>query len=127
MPPGKPPRHWGVAHTLNNNGKPVKVSAEKGIASGKHMKLPTGEIVKKPRDPYVYLKPTHSVPKSPRIRAPPPVAQTTTLKHVEAYKPTGPGFNDENDSYGAKSPSIGASTYGGSRKRRRYTKRRGRR
>ena len=122
MPPGKPPRHWGVAHTYNNNGKPVKVSVKNGIATRRMIRLPTGEIVKKPMEPYIYSKPTYSVPKSPHRPAAPPVVQTTTLKHVEAYKASGPGFDD--DEYGGKSPPIG---YGGSRKRRRYTKRRGRR
>ena len=124
MPPGKPPRHLGVAHTYNINGKPVKVSAENGIATRRMIRLPTGEIVKKPREPYVYSKPAYSVPKSPHRPAAPPVVQTTTLKDVEPYKPSMPGFDD--DENGGKSPPIG-SRYGGSRKRRRSTKRRGRR
>lgn len=117
MPPGRPPRHLGPAHQLNNNGKLVKVSAKNGIATRKMLRLPTGEIVKKPRDPYMYLKTTRSVPKSPRKSAP-AVIQTTTLKQEEAYKPTGPDNNN-----GGKSPPI-RSRYGGYR--RRHTKRRGR-
>jgi len=120
MPPGRPPRHRGVAHTYNNSGNPVIVPVEKGIATGRLTKLPPGQVVPKLRGAYTYLKPTHSVPKSPHRPAAPPVVQTTTLKHEEPYKPSGPGDTGE------QSPPIG-SRYGGSRKRRRYTKRRGRR
>ncbi len=120
MLPGKPPRHRGVAHKHNNNGELVKVSVKNGIATGRLTKLPPGQVVKRLRQPYTYSKPTHSVPKSPHRPAAPPVVQTTTLKHEEPYKPSGPGDTGE------QSPPIG-SRYGGSRKRRRYTKRRGRR
>jgi hypothetical protein len=126
MPHGKPPRHPGTPLILNNNGKPKVISSENGIATEKLIRLPTGELVKKLRPPPLYrlrhfTPVTRNKPFKPHVKPIGSIVRHDTL----TIKPSMPGLNYNGNENGAQSPPI-PSRYGGSRKKRRYTKRRGR-
>jgi len=110
---------------LNNNGKPKVIPSENGIATEKLVRLPTGELVKKLRPPPLY-RPRHFTPVTPNKPFKPPVKPIgPNVRKNFTIKTSMPGLNDDGNENGAKSPPI-PSRYGGSRKKRRYTKRKGR-
>ena len=123
---GKPPPHPGTPIILNNNGNPKVIPSENGIATEKLVRLPTGELVKKLRPPPLYrprhfTPVTHNKPFKPHVKPIGSIVRHDTL----TIKPSMPGLNYNGNENDAKSPPI-PSRYGGSRKKRRYTKRKGR-
>jgi hypothetical protein len=121
---GKPPRHPGTPIMLNNNGKPKVIPSENGIATEKLVRLPTGELVKKLRPPPLYRPREFTAVTRNKPFKPPVKPIGTNVRKNFTIKTSMPGLNDDRNENGAKSPPI-PSRYGGSRKKRRYTKRRG--
>jgi hypothetical protein len=109
---------------FNNNEKPKVIPSENGIATGKLVRLPTGELVERLRPPPLY-RPRHFTPVTRNKPFNSPVKPIGSIVRHDTLtiKSSMPGLNDNGN--GAQSPPI-PSRYGGSRKKRRYTKRRGR-
>lgn len=126
----KPPLHPGVPYIIGNNGNYKVVPSKNGIATKRLVRLPTGEIVKKLRPPLSYMRPYFPpVTRKNSFKLPEKPIEPMVRQQALRIKPSMPGLGlnyEGNDADGSpRSPPI-PSRYGGSRKKRRFTKRRSR-